>query len=89
MNSCPGLEKLRTADAHADAAKAVQRDDRHLIMLGGYVGTVPGDDGTKHQTVMIEETSDTATAACTGLRPLAEAYALKYNRSVLAMPGGS
>ncbi len=67
----------------------MQRGDRHLLMLGGYAGTVPGEDGAEHQTVMIEETADTAPAACSRLRPLAEAYALKYNRSVLAIPGGS
>jgi hypothetical protein len=88
VDACPGLEKLKTADAAADASKAVQRGDRHLLMLGGYVGTIPGDDGAKHQTVLIEETADTATAACARLRSLAEAYALKYNRAVLAMPGG-
>src|SRR4051812_46671460 len=87
--ACPGLEKLRTADATADATKAVQRGDRHLLMLGGYEGTVPGDDGAKHQTVMIEETADTATEACSRMRPLAEDYALKYNRAVLKTPGGS
>ncbi len=39
---CSGLQKLKTADAIADARAAHARKDDHLIMLGGYVGVVPG-----------------------------------------------
>ena len=53
-------------------------------MLGGFVFEVPGvaDAGT-YPTRMIEGTSDTTTEACRHQRGVAEAYATKYNQTVV------
>jgi len=53
-------------------------------MLGGLVGTVPGvPDAAGHETLMMEGTTDTTTRACYRTRPVAEAYAEKYNREIM------
>jgi hypothetical protein len=81
---CPGLEKLKSADPVADATTALAHGDHHLLMLGGYAGTVPGGEGTALPTEMIKGTSDVTTMACVELRWVAEAYARRYNATVVA-----
>jgi hypothetical protein len=82
--TCPGIEVLAHKDATADARAALARGDRHLLTLGGFVGSVPGVqhwDG--YQLQEIEGTSDTATEACRRLGATAEAYASRYNQTVV------
>jgi hypothetical protein len=82
--TCPGIEALAHRDATADARAALARGDRHLLMLGGFVGVVPGvQDSTAYPTQMIEGTSDTTTEACRRQRATAETYATKYNQTVV------
>jgi len=53
-------------------------------MLGGYVGLVPGvENWAGYPLQEIEGTSDTATEACRRLGATAEAYATKYNQTVV------
>jgi len=53
-------------------------------MLGGYVGSVPGvKNWAGYQLQEIEGTSDTATDACRLLGATAEAYATKYNQTIV------
>lgn len=82
---CPSVERLAKRDAVADARASLAHGDRHLLMLGGYVGEAPGVTtvGT-HPTQMMAGTSDTETADCSRTRPIAEAYATKYNKTVIA-----
>jgi hypothetical protein len=87
---CPGLERLKTADAAADANAAHARGDDHLIMLGGLVGSIPGASESvisQLPHVMLEETSDTTTEACDNLRPVAERYAPIYNSTIAGLIG--
>lgn len=87
---CPGLERLKTADPVADAKAAHDRGDDHLIMLGGLVGTVPGISYSRTDRlplVMIAETSDTTTEACSKLRPVAERYVPLYNSTIARLIG--
>jgi hypothetical protein len=89
---CPTLERLSHADPAADAQAAVSRRDCHLLMLGGYVGTVPGGEMSfrREQAEMMPDTGDVVTNdACPALRPVAERYALKYNETVLALDRGT
>jgi hypothetical protein len=82
--TCPSIEALAHRDAVADARAAVARGDRHLLMLGGFVGVVPGvADPGAYPTRMIEGTSDSTTETCSRLRRTAEAYATKYNQTVV------
>jgi hypothetical protein len=82
VERCPSLEKLKSADPVADATAALARGDRNLLMLGGFVATVPGAEGATGPTKSIEGTSDTTTRPCNELRPVAESYARKYNATV-------
>lgn len=62
------------------------KGDHHLLSLGGFVGTTPGaEDVATNATnsVEIEGTSDTATEACRRLGDAAEAYATKYNATIV------
>jgi hypothetical protein len=81
---CPAIEKLTRRDPAADARAALTKGDHHLLMLGGFVGEVPGvpDAGT-HPTRMVEGTSDTTTEPCRQRRDVAEAYATKYNQTII------
>jgi hypothetical protein len=63
---------------------ATARGDRHVLMLGGFVGTIPGGDATGHPQVVVPGTEDYSTLACQRLRPRAEAYAQAYNAQVLS-----
>ncbi len=81
--SCPAIETLEHRDAAADARAALAREDNHLLMLGGFVGSVPGmSDPGDHPTRMMDGTSDTTTEACRRARPIAEVYAAKYNETI-------
>jgi hypothetical protein len=82
--SCPSIEMLVQRDAAADARAALAKDDHHLLMLGGYEGEVPGvPDAAAYPTRMFEGTSDTTTEACYRQRGEAEAYATKYNQTIV------
>jgi hypothetical protein len=82
--TCPSIEALAHRDAIADARAALAQGDRHLLMLGGFAGVVPGvRDSNAYSTQMIEGTSDTTTEACRRLGRTAEAYATKYNQTVV------
>lgn len=83
--SCPELESLLPGHAEADARAAARRGDSRLLMIGGYVGTIPGAEGSSRPTRLVEGTGDTATAACYALRAQAEKYALTYNRTMIAL----
>ena len=88
-DACPSIERLEHRDAAADARTALARGDTHLLSLGGFAGTTPGaDDATTNATnsVEIEGTSDTTTDACRRLGNVAEAYATKYNQTIVASP---
>src|ERR1043165_3451809 len=61
---CPSLENLKLADPVADATSAQAHGDHRLLMLGGFVGTIPGAEGSPQPTRLIEGTSDTETKAC-------------------------
>jgi hypothetical protein len=81
---CPPIDRLAHQDAVADARAALAKGDRHLLMLGGFVGSVPGvgnSDG--YQTQMIEGTSDVRTEACARQGATAEIYATKYNQTIV------
>ena len=81
---CPAIEKLAHRDAAADARAALAKGDRHLLMLGGFVGSVPGvENSDGYQTEMIEGTSDVKTGACAPQGATAEAYATKYNQTIV------
>jgi hypothetical protein len=83
--TCPSIEALVHRDAIADARAALARGDRHLLMLGGYVGSVPGvKNWAGYQLQEIEGTSDTTSEACRRLGATAEAYAAKYNHAIIA-----
>lgn len=84
LDRCENLEKLKSGDPVADAKAALARGDHHILMLGGYVGTTPGAETNSLQRVMVDGTGDTATEACRALRPAAEAYALQYNKVIVA-----
>ena len=89
---CPSLDRLGRADPVADARAAVSRRDCHLLMLGGYVGSVPGGELSLRagQAQMIPDTGDVITNRdCPKLRPVAERYARKYNETVLALDRGA
>ena len=81
---CPAIEKLAHQDAAADARVALAKGDRHLLMLGGFVGSVPGvENSDGYQTEMVEGTSDIKTEACARQGATAEAYATKYNQTIV------
>lgn len=81
---CPSIELLTKRDAAADARAALAEDDHRLLVLGGFVGEVPGVPNADAQpTRMIEGTSDATTEACRGQRDVAEVYATKYNRTIV------
>jgi hypothetical protein len=87
--TCPAIEALSHRDAVADARAALTKGDRHLLMLGGFVGVVPGvEDPGSLPTHMMEGTSDLKTEACAPLGATAEAYATKYNRTIVEGSGG-
>lgn len=67
-----------------DARAALARGDRHLLELGGFAGSVPGvENWDGYQLEEIEGTSDTTNEACRRLGATAEAYATKYNQTVV------
>ena len=85
-NACPSIERLEHRDAAADARTALAKGDKHLLSLGGFAGSTPGaNDEAINATnsVEIEGTSDTTTDACRSLGGVAEAYATKYNQTVV------
>jgi len=87
VERCPALEKLQRSDPVTDATAASARGDNRLLMLGGYVGTVPGAEGSNLPNRLLDGTTDTETEACYRLRGFAEAYALKYNGVIVASQG--
>ena len=60
------------------------KGDKHLFMLGGFVGTAPGGNPGGYPTIVVSGTEDTAPEECRRLRPTAEAYARAYNAEVLS-----
>jgi hypothetical protein len=83
-STCASIEALGRRDAISDARAALAHGDRHLLMLGGFVGSVPGvENWHGYQLQEIEDTSDTTTEACRRLRATAEFYATKYNQTVV------
>ena len=81
---CPSIEILSQRDAAKDARAAIAKGDNRLLLLGGFVGQVPGvPNADNDSTRMIEGTSDTATEACMRQRGIAEAYAKKYNLTIV------
>lgn len=86
---CPAIGRLANRDPVADARAALARGDRHLLMLGGFVRSVPGvaNPGSL-PTQMMEGTSDTKTEACARQAVTAEAYAGNYNRTIAQATGG-
>jgi hypothetical protein len=81
---CPAIEKLTHRDAASDARTALAKGDRHLLMLGGFVGSIPGvENSDGYQTQMIEGTSDVKAEACARLGATAEIYAAKYNQAIV------
>lgn len=84
QTGCPAIEQLAHRDPVADAHSALAKGDTHLLMLGGFVGSVPGvSHADGYATRMIEGTADTRTEACTRKRALAAAYATKYNGTIV------
>jgi len=81
-DTCPSL--VERSDPISDAAAAIKQGDNSLLMLGGYVGTIPGAEGSSLPTKFVEGTTDYETEACYRLRPAAEAYALNYNATIVA-----
>jgi len=86
LSSCPELESLLPEHAEVDARTAASRGDTRLLMIGGYVGTIPGAEDSSTPTRLVEGTGDDQTAACRGLRSQAQKYALIYNRTMIALP---
>jgi len=87
--SCLPIEKLAQRDAVFHARAAVVKGDLHLLMLDGFVGSVPGVESPGSlPTQSLEGTSDTETEACARLRATAETYATKYNRTIMQVIGG-
>ena len=86
---CPPIERLAHRDASADARAALAKGDGHLLMLGGFVGSVPGvENPGSLPTQMMDGTSDVRTEACARQRPAAEAYAAKYNQTIVEGTSG-
>ena len=70
-------------DAVADAREALAKGDRRLLMVGGFVGEVPGvPNPDAYPTRMMDGTSDTTTEACARQHSIAETYAAKYNETI-------
>jgi hypothetical protein len=81
---CPAIERLAHSDAAVDARTALEKGDQHLLMLGGFVGEVPGvSNPGSFPTQMMESTSDVESEDCSRLRTTAVAYAIKYNRIIV------
>ena len=55
-----------------------------MLMLGGFVGTTPGAEGSGLPRELLEGTGDTETAACLRLRDFAETYVGKYNATTVS-----
>ena len=88
QTGCPAIEKLAHRDAAADARIALARGDRRILMLGGFAGQTPGVVNADGRDVrMMEGTSDTETGACWRQGATAEAYAAKYNRTMVGQAG--
>ena len=86
---CPAIERLAQRDAVADASSALAKGDRHLLVIGGFVGSVPGvENPGSLPTQVVEGTSDARTEACAQLRSTAEAYAARYNQTIIRGTGG-
>jgi hypothetical protein len=87
--ACPAIDALAQRDAVADARAALAKGDHHLLMLGGFVGSLPGvQNAGSYPTRMMEGTSDTETEACAHRKSKAESYAAKYNRTIVAGSDG-
>lgn len=84
QEACPALAKLARADPIADAQAASARADHRLLILGGYVGVVPGAEGTSAPTRMLAGTSDVNTDECERMRPVAHRYAHAYYAAILS-----
>ena len=82
---CPSLEKLSRADPVSDATTAHAQGDDRVLMLGGFVGTVPGAEGSALPNRLLEGTTDYTTEACYRMRPFALAYVQKYNATIVAV----
>ena len=77
--TCPAIDALRHADAHADALAAMKRGDNHLLMVGGFVGEIPGGESSSLPHVLMDGTADTVSEPCYKLEPFARRYARRYN----------
>jgi len=86
--TCLAIETLARRNPIADARSALAKGDHHLLMLGGFAGSVPGvENPGSLPTQMIEGTSEVKTDACADEGATAEAYAAKYNRTVVEGSG--
>ena len=81
------LDALDPRRAEADARAAINNGDLHLLGVYGYAAEVPGatDDATALDVLMIEDTGDfMRDKDHAAFNDRAQAYALAYNRVVLA-----
>ncbi len=83
--SCPALDALAQRDAKADATAAANRGDERLVMVGGFVGELPG--GLSHQQVRVLEGTGDTSKSCLKKRRIAFRYARTYNRTILKRQG--
>jgi hypothetical protein len=84
-STCPAIERLTVESAAGNARRAFGSGDHRLLMIGAFVGTVPGAIGEAQNPVLVEGTGDTVSEACRILRPKAEAYALAYNQTIVRL----
>lgn len=81
------LDALDPRRADADARAAIVNGDLHLLGVYGYAAEIPGvpDEGTSRNVLMIEDTSDfIRNRAHAQFNDRAYAYAMAYNRAVIA-----
>ena len=86
--ACPTIHNVAQRDADADARAALARGDHYLLMLGGFVGTVPGvENPGSYPTQVMEGTSDIETETCARQGATAESYVTKYNQTIVRATG--
>lgn len=86
---CPNL---KSDDPTVAARVAFTRGDCHLLMIGGFAGTVPGSEGSHRSFRMIAGTGDDGDMTglrdqCDVPRPDAIRWAEQYNRTMVGLAG--